>query len=88
MVTVAGGSTVSAGLRRSTPVTIDAVGFRFYLALAGAALGIGVLLWIVLLVFWRAVYAWGFLGAFVALAALLLLIGWIVDRREARIREG
>jgi hypothetical protein len=64
------------------------VGFRFYLTLAGAILGIGVLVFIGMIVFWRAVYAWGFLGAFLALAAILLLIGWMVDRRDARLREG
>lgn len=64
------------------------IGFRFYLTLAGAILGIGVLVFIGMIVFWRAVYAWGFLGAFLALSAILLLIGWIVDRREARLREG
>jgi hypothetical protein len=30
------------------------------------------------------VYAWGFLGAFVVLGLILLLIGWLYDRREAR----
>ncbi len=64
------------------------MGFRFYLMLAGAVLGIGVLVFIGLIVFWRAVYAWGFLGAFLALSAVLLFIGWLVDRREARLREG
>jgi hypothetical protein len=36
------------------------------------------------LIFWRAVYAWGFFGAFLALAAVLVLFGWIYDRRQAR----
>ena len=64
------------------------VGFRFYLALGGAALGIGLLVWILMLVFARAIYAWGFLGAFLVLSAVLVLIGWIVDRREAqRMRD-
>jgi hypothetical protein len=64
------------------------VGFRFYLALGGAALGIGLLVWILMLVFARAIYAWGFLGAFLVLSAVLVLIGWVVDRREAqRMRD-
>lgn len=66
---------------------IGAVGFRFYLALGGAALGIGLLVWVGMLVFARAVYAWGFLGVFLVLAVILVLIGWIADRREARIRD-
>ena len=64
------------------------MGFRFYLALGGAALGIGLLVWILMLVFARAIYAWGFLGAFLVLSAVLVLIGWVVDRREAqRMRD-
>ena len=64
------------------------MGLRFYLALGGAALGIGLLVWILMLVFARAIYAWGFLGAFLVLSAVLVLIGWVVDRREAqRMRD-
>jgi uncharacterized membrane protein len=41
-----------------------------------------------MLVFARAIYAWGFLGAFLVLSAVLVLIGWVVDRREAqRMRD-
>ena len=61
------------------------MGLRFYLALGGAALGIGLLVWILMLVFARAIYAWGFLGAFLVLSAVLVLIGWVVDRREAQL---
>jgi len=62
----------------------DGIGFTFYLKLAGAVLAGGLVLLVLLLLFSRAVYAWGFLGAFVVLAAILLLIGWLYDRREAR----
>jgi hypothetical protein len=39
---------------------------------------------IVFLVWWRAVYAWGFLGGFLAFAAVLCLFAWLYDRRSAR----
>ena len=62
----------------------DELGTRFWLTGAAILLGIGVILCIGLLLFWRALYAWGFFGAFIALAALLLLFGWIYDRRHPR----
>ncbi len=63
------------------------LGLRFYLGLAGVVLAIGIAAFVGLLLFARAVYAWGFLGGFAALAAVLLAIGWVIDRREARARD-
>jgi hypothetical protein len=40
-----------------------------------------------LLIFSRALYAWGFFGMFLVLAVMLLVIGWLIDRREARRYE-
>ena len=37
-----------------------------------------------MLIFWRALYAWGFLGAFLVVAAAGLIFGWVYDRRNAR----
>ena len=62
----------------------EKLGLRFFAWLAAVVIGGGLVLLIVLLIFSRAVYAWGFLGAFVVLGAILLLIGWLYDRREAR----
>ena len=62
----------------------EKLGLRFFAWLAAVVIGGGLVLLIVLLLFSRAVYAWGFLGAFVVLGAILLLIGWLYDRREAR----
>jgi hypothetical protein len=39
---------------------------------------------IMILLFSRAVIAWGVFGAFIVLAAALLLFAWIFDRRQAR----
>jgi hypothetical protein len=35
-------------------------------------------------VFFRAVYAWGILGAFIAFGLILLGAGWLMDRRATR----
>ena len=32
----------------------------------------------------KAIYAWGFLGGFLAFALLLLAVGWVWDRRGER----
>jgi hypothetical protein len=60
------------------------LGFRFYAGLAGVVIAGGVVALVMILIFSRAVYAWGVLGAFLILAAALLLFGWIFDRRAAR----
>jgi hypothetical protein len=65
----------------------DDLGFGFWAKMAGLFLLGAVALIIVLILFTRAVYAWGILGAFLALAAAALLAGWISDRRAAKERE-
>jgi hypothetical protein len=60
----------------------EGLGTRFYLKLAGGLVAIGVLVLIALLIFWRALYAWGFLGAFLALAVVFIIVGWLYDRRN------
>ena len=65
----------------------DDLGFGFWAKMAGVFLLGAVALIIVLIVFTRAVYAWGILGAFLGLAAIALLAGWISDRRAAKERE-
>jgi hypothetical protein len=62
----------------------EELGTRFWLRLAGLVAAIGILLTIALLIFWRALYAWGFLGAVLGLAVILVLYGWIYDRRHPR----
>ena len=47
-------------------------------------LACGVVALIMILLFSRAVIAWGVFGAFIVLAAALLLFAWIFDRRQAR----
>lgn len=63
------------------------LGFRFYAGLAGLAVAIAIAVLIGALIFFRALYAWGFFGMFVFLAVVLLLLGWLTDRRQAQRRH-
>ena len=65
----------------------EGLGRRFWLGLVGATLALGIGLFLCFVVFDRAVYRWGALGAFIVLGAVLLLIGWIYDRRQIRAYE-
>lgn len=64
----------------------EGLGVGFYFKIAGICLAVGVAALIFVRIFWRAMYAWGFFGAFIAIGILLLLFGWIYDRRDARNR--
>jgi len=63
----------------------EGLGFRFYARLAGIAIAVAIAGLILMLIFSRALYAWGFLGMFLIIAVVLLVIGWVIDRREARL---
>ena len=60
------------------------MGFAFWFKVAATALAIAIVSVIVLLLVTSAFVAWGVFGGFVALAVVLMLIGWITDRRRAR----
>ena len=60
------------------------MGFAFWFKVAAIALAIAIVSVIVLLLVTSAFVAWGVFGGFVALAVVLMLIGWITDRRRAR----
>ena len=60
------------------------MGFRFWLKLVGVVVGIGIAAFVAFLLFDLAFYAWGFLGAFLAVAAVLLVIAWFYDRKHQR----
>jgi len=62
----------------------DGLGRRFWLRFVGGVVLVGVVLFVVLLIFWRALYAWGFLGVFLVVALAGLIFGWVYDRRNAR----
>ena len=58
------------------------LGFKFWAKIAGVIVLIGIAGLILMLLISSAVYAFGFLGALVAFAAVLLLIAWFYDRRQ------
>jgi hypothetical protein len=60
-----------------------AVGARGWLGLAAIVIGFAIGLFVLFILIDLAVYAWGFLGALLAIGAILLLIAWIYDRRQA-----
>jgi hypothetical protein len=60
------------------------LGFRFYARLAGIGILVAIVGLILMLIFSRALYAWGIFGTFLLLAVVLLVIGWVIDRRDAR----
>ena len=62
----------------------DGLGFKFFLWLAGIIIVGGFVLLVAFLIFSRAVYAWGILGGFLAFAVVLLIFGWIYDKRHER----
>ena len=62
----------------------DGLGFKFFLKLAGIVVRLRPRGLILFLLLSKAIYAWGFLGGFLAFALLLLAVGWIWDRRGER----
>jgi hypothetical protein len=62
----------------------EGLGAGFFLKIAGVCVAIGIGAMVIFLIFSRAVYAWGFFGAFIALGAVLCLFAWLYDRRNAR----
>jgi hypothetical protein len=69
----------------SSPADDDdaGLGFAFWAKLAGICIAAGVIGAIVMFIFFRAVYAWGLFGGFIAFAVILLAVGWLFDRRQA-----
>lgn len=65
---------------------MEDLGARFWLSFAGVMIGGAIALFIVLMLFTRAIFAWGIFGTFVVVALLALVAGWIFDRRQARHR--
>jgi membrane protein implicated in regulation of membrane protease activity len=65
----------------------EKMGIRFWLAIAGLAVGAVVAGVLVFVLFGHLWYAWGFFGAFLALCVVLMAFGWVVDRRERNRRN-
>jgi hypothetical protein len=65
----------------------EGLGAGFYFKIAGICLACAIAAIIFLRIYWRAVYAWGFFGAFIAIGLVAILFGWIYDRRHPRISD-
>jgi hypothetical protein len=64
----------------------DGFGFMTWAKMAGlVALG-GLILLVVMLLVTKAVFAWGILGAAIVISGILLLVGWMSDRRDEERR--
>jgi hypothetical protein len=66
---------------------MDDPGAKFWWKLAGLFVVGAIVLFIVMAIVLKAIYAWGFLGAFLFLAVLALIAGWFTDRRNAGARS-
>jgi polyferredoxin len=64
------------------------LGWKFWLGIVAFAIAAGLAVLITMLIIGRVWYAWGFFGMFLALAAVALVAGYIVDKRDARKRRG
>ena len=62
---------------------MDGIGWSFWLKAAGLFVVGGIVLFIVLAIFVKLIYAWGFLAAFLAVALLACIAGYVADRRNA-----
>ena len=62
------------------------LGGRFWLGVLGLSIGIAIAAYLIFALIGRAWYAWGLFGMLLFIGVILVGIGWIVDRRDARRR--
>jgi len=60
------------------------LGFGFYARLAGIGIVVAIVGLILMLIFSRVLYAWGFFGVFMIIGVVLFLVGRVIERRAAR----
>lgn len=67
------------------PLVFDcpSVGFALWFRLAALCVVVAIVAGIVLVLVTEAFVAWGVIGGFLAIAVVLMLIGWVTDRRRA-----
>lgn len=68
---------------QATVAVMDGIGWSFWLKWAGLFVLGGIVLFVVLAIFVKLIYAWGFLAAFLALALIACIAGYLADRRNA-----
>lgn len=59
------------------------LGWSFWLKMAGFFVIGGIVLFVALAIFAKLIYAWGFLAAFLVVAVLACIVGYLADRRNA-----
>jgi len=64
---------------------MDDLGASFWFKMAGLFVVSAIALFVVMIIFLKAIFAWGFLAACLALAVVALVVGWFVDRRNAGV---
>jgi hypothetical protein len=65
---------------------MEDLGWRFWAKLAGFFVLGAIALFVIGFFFLSAIYEWGLFGTFLAVALVVLVIGWIFDRRQAKRR--
>jgi bacteriorhodopsin len=66
---------------------MDELGWRFWLAVLAVGIGVSIGAYLVFVFFGWAWYSFGFIGMFAVLAAILIGIGYVFDKREQRRRK-
>lgn len=62
------------------------LGGKFWLAFIAGAIGVAIAGFVFFLVLEGAWMRWGFLGGFLFFAGILLLFGWLFDKRDKQRR--
>jgi len=60
------------------------LGGRTWLRFLAILIPVAIAVILVFIFIKNSIIRWGFLGSFIAIAAVLLLFGWLYDRREAK----
>jgi hypothetical protein len=60
------------------------LGGRTWLKMFAILIPVAIAVILVFIFIKNAIIRWGFLGAFIAIGVVLLLFGWLYDRREAK----
>jgi 4-hydroxybenzoate polyprenyltransferase len=60
------------------------LGGRTWLKMFGILLAVGIAVILVLVFISNSIAKWGFFGGFLVIGAVLLLLAWLYDKREAK----
>jgi high-affinity Fe2+/Pb2+ permease len=65
----------------------DSIRGSFWLKMFGVLLAIGLGIGLSFALITNAIMQWGFVGGFIAIAVVLLIGGWLYDRRQAKLER-